>query len=133
MLTLISYIQAIIQISYAAQQVRTLRIIVQLDKIAVPQGDAQTIRFQVVDEKTSVPIGGAITSSTVNYPDGTTVRQFSAPTDSSGHASVTWKIEADAPLGPYSIHNSAFETGYLSTNFENSFNVVTHQHWGCRC
>lgn len=52
----------------------------------------------MVDKKTS----GAIASSTVNYPDGTTVSQFSAPNDSSGDASVTWKIEPDPPLGPYS-------------------------------
>jgi hypothetical protein len=58
----------------------------------------------VVDEKTSVAIGGAITSSTLNYPDGTAITQFSAPINSSGHATVTWKRELDAPLGPYSLH-----------------------------
>lgn len=93
-----SYIQAVVQISYAAQQeVRTLRINIQLDKIQFGR-EYPSIRFQVVDEKASAA------SSTANYPDGTTVSQFSAPNDSSGDASVTWKIEPDPPLGPYSLH-----------------------------
>lgn len=93
-----SYIQAVVQISYAAQQeVRTLRINIQLDKIQFRR-EYPSIRFQVVDEKASAA------SSTANYPDGTTVSQFSAPNDSSGDASVTWKIEPDPPLGPYSLH-----------------------------
>lgn len=93
-----SYIQAVVQISYAAQQeVRTLRINIQLDKIQFGR-EYPSIRFQVVDEKASAA------SSTANYPDGTTVSQFSAPNDSSGDAAVTWKIEPDPPLGHYSLH-----------------------------
>ena len=94
-----SYIQAVVQISYAAQQeVRTLRINIQLDKIQFGR-EYPSIRFQVVDEKASAA------SSTANYPDGTTVSQFSAPNDSSGDAVVTWKIEPDPPLGHHSLHN----------------------------
>ena len=73
--------------SYAAQQeegARTLRIRAYLENIEVEHGNKETIHFQVADHKTHQPIGGAITSATVSYADGKTVRYFSVPTDASG-------------------------------------------------
>jgi hypothetical protein len=130
-LILISYIQMSIQASYATtgsnQEIRTLRIKVHLDKSIVAQGGTQAMRFQVNDEKSHQPIGGAITSATVNYADGKTVRQFSAPTDTSGRSSMSWQIESNAPLGSYGVFYSVFETGYVSqSNFNNAFSVVAH-------
>ena len=130
-LLLISYIQMGIQASYATtssnQEVRTLRIKVHLDKSIVAQGGTQAMRFQVYDEKSHQPIGGAITSATINYADGKTVRQFSAATDASGRSSISWQIESNAPLGTYGMVYSVFETGYVSqSNFGTSFSVVAH-------
>lgn len=102
------------------------RIKVHLDKSIVPEGGSQAIRFQVVDEKSLQPIGGAITSATVKYPDGKTVRQFSTATDTSGLSSIPWQIERNAPLGSYVVVYSVFETGYVSQSFDTSFSVVAH-------
>lgn len=119
-----------IQTSYATTaypEVGTLRIKVNLDKNMVAQGGTQIIRFQVADEKNHQPIGGAITSATVTYADGKTVRQLSALTDVSGHSSISWQIERNAPLGSYMVLYSVSETGYVSqSNFGNSFGVVAH-------
>jgi uncharacterized protein YfaS (alpha-2-macroglobulin family) len=130
-LILFSYLHTTIQFSYAITtnqpEVRTLIVKVHLNKSIVQQGDTQTICFQVADEKTHQPISGAITSATVKYADGTTIRQFSAPTDTSGRSSISWKIERNAPLGSYDVLYSVFETGYVAeSNFDNSFSVMAH-------
>jgi hypothetical protein len=76
---------------------------------------------------THQPIGGAVTSILVRYPDVRTVRQFTATADVSGHASVSWQIEDNAPLGSYTALYGVTETGYISpSNFDNSFSVVPH-------
>ena len=72
-----------------------------MDKAVIAQGNTQTIEFQVSDAMTHQPIGGAVTSVLVRYPDVRTVRQFTATTDILGHSSVSWKIEDNAPLGSY--------------------------------
>jgi hypothetical protein len=115
-----------IQLGYGAQEegTRTLQIKAYLGKSAVEQGTPQTINFQVADQKSHQPIGGAITSTTVKYADGRTVRQFSVPTDPSGHSSISWRIEHNAPSGRYDVVYSVSETGYVSESFEGSFNVV---------
>ena len=116
-----------IQPSYASQQeegVRTLRIKAYLDNIVVEHNNKETIHFQVADHKTHEPIGGAITSATVSYADGKTVRYFSVPTDASGHSSISWRIERNAPDGVYNVVYSVYETGYEPASFGGSFNVV---------
>ena len=116
-----------IQPSYASQQeegVRTLRIKAYLDNIVVEHNNKETIHFQVADHKTHQPIGGAITSATVSYADGKTVRYFSVPTDASGHSSISWRIERNAPDGVYNVVYSVYETGYEPASFGGSFNVV---------
>ncbi|MGA9841661.1 MAG: hypothetical protein WBQ25_05050, partial [Nitrososphaeraceae archaeon] len=121
--------------SYAAQQeegVRTLRIKAYLENIAVEHENKETIHFQVADHKTHQPIGGAITSATVSYADGKTVRYFSVPTDASGHSSISWKIEHNAPDGRYDVVYSVSETGYESASFGGSFSVVANSvNQGC--
>ena len=128
---LIAYLGIItIQFSYAIinnqpSQIRTLMIKVHTSKSLVLQGHTQTIRFQVADQKTHQPIGGAITTATVEYAGGNTIRQFSAPTDALGYSLISWKIERNAPLGSYSVSYSVRETGYESeSNFGNSFSVI---------
>lgn len=126
---LISYIYVDIQTSYAQQQpaLPSLRIKVQMDKAVIAQGNTQTIEFQVSDAMTHQPIGGAVTSILVRYPDIRTVRQFTATTDVSGHASVSWQIEDNAPLGSYTALYGVSETGYISpSGFDNSFSVIPH-------
>jgi hypothetical protein len=127
---LISFMQMGIQASYAITEfpeVRTFRIKVGLDNNIVAQGGTQVIRFQVDDEKSHQSIAGAITRATVKYPDGKTVRQFSAPTDMSGRSSISLRIEPNAPPGSYEVLYSVFETGYVSEwNFGDSFGVVEH-------
>lgn len=126
----ISYMQGCcIQASYAVQQeegVRTLGIKVYLLKSEVEQGAMQTINFQVVDGRSHQPIGGAITTATVNYADGKTVRQFNTPTDISGRSSISWRIERNAPAGHYDVVYSVFQTGYEPGSFGSSFSVVAH-------
>lgn len=126
---LILYVQVDIRTSYGQQQpaLPSLRIKVQIDKTVIAQGNTQTIEFQVSDAMTHQPIGGAITSILVRYPDVRTVRQFTATTDILGHASVSWNIEDNAPLGSYTALYGVSETGYISpSGFDNSFSVVPH-------
>ena len=119
-----------IQPSYAVQQqeeggVRTLAVKAYIGKSAVEQRTTQTISFQVADAKTHQPIGGAITSTTIKYADGQTIRQFSAPTDASGRSTISWRIERNAPAGHYDVVYSVSETGYIpESNFGNSFSVI---------
>jgi hypothetical protein len=119
-----------VHLSYAAQQqvggVGTLEIKASLDKIVVEQGKTQTIHFQVADQRSRIPIGGAITSATIDYADGKTVRHFSMPTDPSGRSSISWKIDRNAPIGRYDVGYSVFETGYVPESFGGgSFSVIT--------
>jgi hypothetical protein len=127
-LALISYVEgSFINPIYASQQeggIGTLAIKAYLDKIVVEQGKTQTINFQVADQRSHIPIGGAITSATVNYADGKTVKQFSMPTDASGRSSISWKIERNAPTGRYDVGYSVSETGYVSGSFGGSFSVI---------
>jgi hypothetical protein len=135
-LILFSYIQGcFIQPSYADQQeegVRTLGIKAYIENIVVQQGKTQTIHFQVADQKSHQPIGAAITSATVSYADGKTVRHFSVPTDASGRSSISWRIERNAPAGLYNVVYSVAETGYVPESFGGSFSVVAHSvKYGC--
>ena len=101
-LILISYLATGIQTSYAQEVTKTLNGKVVLDKSVVVRGDSQTIRFKAFDANTGAPVGGAIARATVRYADGVTVRQFSAPTDASGVAVISWTIESDAVPGAFS-------------------------------
>jgi hypothetical protein len=135
-LILFSYIQGpFIEPIYAAQQeegVGTLGIKAYIESIAVQQGKTQIIHFQVADQKSHQPIGGAITSATVSYADGKTVRHFSVPTDASGRSSISWRIERNAPVGHYDVVYSVSETGYVPESFGGSFSVVGHNvNYGC--
>jgi hypothetical protein len=129
-LVLISCIQStFIPPSYASQEeegVRTLRVKAYLENSVVEHNNKETVYFQVADQKTHQPIGGAITSATVSYADGKTVRYFSVPTDASGRSSISWKIERNAPDGLYNVAYSVFETGYEPAYFGGSFSVVAH-------
>src|SRR5690242_1342003 len=135
-LILLSCIQSsIVQPSYASEQeegVRTFRIKAYLENSVVEHENKETIHFQVADHKTHQPIGGAITSATVSYADGKTVRYFSVPTDASGRSSISWRIEQDAPDGRYNVAYSVSETGYEPAYFGGSFSVVENNvNYGC--
>ena len=135
-LILLSCIQSsIVQPSYASEQeegVRTFRIKAYLENSVVEHENKETIHFQVADHKTHQPIGGAITSATVSYADGKTVRYFSVPTDASGRSSISWRIEQDAPDGRYNVAYSVSETGYEPAYFGGSFSVVENSvNYGC--
>src|SRR6187200_2257889 len=135
-LILLSCIQSsIVQPSYASEQeegVRTFRIKAYLENSVVEHENKETIHFQVADHKTHQPIGGAITSATVSYADGETVRYFSVPTDASGRSSISWRIEQDAPDGRYNVAYSVSETGYEPAYFGGSFSVVENSvNYGC--
>jgi len=135
-LILLSCIQSsIVQPSYASEQeegVRTFRIKAYLENSVVEHENKETIHIQVADHKTHQPIGGAITSATVSYADGKTVRYFSVPTDASGRSSISWRIEQDAPDGRYNVAYSVSETGYEPAYFGGSFSVVENSvNYGC--
>jgi len=83
----------------------------------------------VVDAKSRIPIGGSITRTTVTYPAGTPVRQFSTITDKSGHSSISWQIEDKAPLGSYAKRYDAFEQGYAEEGFGTNLAVVAHSFY----
>src|SRR5690242_18358633 len=135
-LILLSFIQSsIVQPSYASEQeegVRTFRIKAYLENSVVEHENKETIHFQVADHKTHQPIGGAITSATVSYADGKTVRYFSVPTDASVRSSISWRIEQDAPDGRYNVAYSVSEPGYEPAYFGGSFSVVENSvNYGC--
>jgi hypothetical protein len=114
------------QHSYADPQeeaIRTLEVEVNLNNPVVGYGKEQIMHFQVTDQKSDVPISGAITSATVSYPDGQTIKHLSVPTDASGRSSISWTIERDAPIGIYEVVYSVSQTGYESESFEGSFDL----------
>jgi hypothetical protein len=116
------------QSSFAALQeegLRTLEIEVNLDSSVVGHGEKQTIHFQVTDQKSDKPISKAITSATISYADGKTIRHFSVFTDESGRSAISWTIEDDAPIGVYEVVYSVHQRGYESESFGGSFTVVT--------
>jgi hypothetical protein len=115
------------QHSYADPQeeaIRTLEIDVNLNNPVVGHGKEQTIHFQVTDQKSDKPVSGAITSATVSYADGKTIKHLSVPTDTSGRSSISWTIERDAPNGIYEVVYSVYQTGYKTESFAGSFNLV---------
>ncbi|HEY7078348.1 MAG TPA: hypothetical protein VH500_01525 [Nitrososphaeraceae archaeon] len=117
------------QYSYATSdqpQIRTLSIKVHLEKGVVHQGEFQTIHYHVVDEKSLLPVGGAITTATITYAGGATTRQASEQTDDSGDSAISFRIGRNAPLGTYTTFYSVFEAGYVrESGSGNSFSVVT--------
>lgn len=123
------------QTSFATPQeegIRTLEIEVNLDKSLVGHEKKQSIHFQVTDQKSDKPISGAITSATVIYADGKTIRHLSVSTDESGRSSISWTIERDAPEGLYEVVYSVFQTGYVPESFASSFTVLAYGgDYGC--
>ncbi|HEY6405392.1 MAG TPA: hypothetical protein VIX38_04890 [Nitrososphaeraceae archaeon] len=118
---------SISQHSYADPQeeaIRTLEIDVNLNNPVVGHGKEQIIDFQVTDQKSDKPVSGAITSATVSYADGKTIKHLSVPTDTSGRSSISWTIERDAPNGIYEVVYSVYQTGYKTESFAGSFNLV---------
>jgi hypothetical protein len=117
-----------IQYGYAMTdqpQIRTLSIKVHLEKDIVHQGETQTIRYHVVDEKTLVPIGGAITTATIRYAGGANIKQASELTDESGDSAISFRIGRNAPLGTYTTFYSVFEAGYVRESGSGSSFSVT--------
>src|SRR6476659_3930801 len=102
-LTLISYITASIQTSYAQEVTKTLDGKIVVDKRVVITGGSQTIRLKAFDADTGQPVSGAIARATVRYADGVTVRQFATHTDASGVAVISWTIESDTVPGSFSV------------------------------
>jgi uncharacterized protein YfaS (alpha-2-macroglobulin family) len=123
-LVVISYVAASIQTSYAQQVTKTLDGKVVLDKSVVVRGDTQTIGLRAVDADTGQPVGGAIARATVRYADGVTVRQFATPTDASGVAVISWRIESDAVPGAFSATFALSAAAYVTEVFDNAFSVV---------
>ena len=123
------------QHSYADPQeeaIRTLEVEVNLNNPVVGYGKEQIIHFQVTDQKSDKPISGVITSATVSYADGKTIKHLSVPTDASGRSSISWTIERDAPNGIYEVVYSVYHTGYVSESFEGSFTLGVHDvDYGC--
>ncbi len=99
-----------------------------LDKSVVVRGDSQTIRIKAFDANTGAPVGGAIARATVRYADGVTVRQFSAPTDASGVAVISWTIESDAVPGAFSVTFGISAGAYVTEQFDNTFSGSTTKH-----
>ena len=62
----------------------------------------------------------------MRYADGVTVRQFSAPTDASGVAVISWTIESDAVPGAFSATFGLSAAAYVTEQFDNTFSVVAH-------
>ena len=126
---LVSYL---FQVSYAqttsltSPTLKTFRIEAQLKKSVIARGDTQEAQIAVVDAKTRQPVGGTITRATVVYPAGTPVRQFSVLTDSSGHSSISWQIEDNAPQGSYKVTFDIFQQGYVEESFVTNFSVTAH-------
>jgi hypothetical protein len=105
---------------------RTLGIEVDLKNHVVGYGEEQIIHFQVTDQKSDKPISGAITSATIIYADGKTIKHLSVPTDASGRSSISLAIERDAPIGIYEVVYSVDHIGYVSESFEGSFTLGAH-------
>jgi hypothetical protein len=123
----------VFQISYAQSSgsssipsLRFFRTKVALDKSVIARGQEQDAKFTVEDSKTHQPVGGAITRVVVTYPAGTPVRQFSGITDSSGHSTISWRIERNAPVDTYDIDYKITLEGYQEEDFSSNFAVVAH-------
>lgn len=112
--------------THAQQAVKTLKIKVQLDKSVIKRGDTQTIQYRVADAMTGQPVSGAIVRATVDYADAVTVRQFSAITDASGQASISWQIESNATPGAFAATFGVESAGYVGESFDKTFAVVSH-------
>ena len=126
-LILISYVAASIQTSYAQQVTKTLDGKVVLDKSVVVRGDSQTIRLKAFDANTGATRQRSYCKSYSEvHADGVTVRQFSAPTDASGVAVISWTIESDAVPGAFSATFGLSAAAYVTEQFDNTFSVVTH-------
>src|SRR4029453_17968393 len=83
------------QHSYADPQeeaIRTLEVEVDLKNPVVGYEEEQIIHFQVTDQKSDKPISGAITSATISYADGETIKHLSVPTDATGRSSISYTI-----------------------------------------
>jgi hypothetical protein len=119
----ISYAQSV---SSSSQTLKFFRIKAQVDKTVIARGQEQTIQFSVVDAKSNQPLGGAITRATVTYPAGSPLKQFAAFTDSSGHSTISFRIESNAPVDTYSVTYKVFLQGYATESFDGSFGVVAH-------
>ena len=123
-LILISYLATVIQTSYAQEATKTLDGKAVLDKSVVVRGERQTIWLKAFDANTGAPVGGAIARATVRYADGVTVRQFAVPTDASGVAVISWKIESDAVPGVFSATIGLSAAAYVTEQLDNTFSVV---------
>jgi uncharacterized protein YfaS (alpha-2-macroglobulin family) len=123
---LILYVGNGIQSSYGQQPVKTLNVKVQLDKSVVKRGDTQTIQYRVFDAMTGQPVSGAIVRATVGYADAVTVRQFTAVTDATGQASISWQIESNATPGSFSATFGVSPAAYIAESFDKTFAVVSH-------
>jgi hypothetical protein len=113
-------------VSSSTPSLKFFKVKVALDKSVIPRGQQQSAEFSVVDAKTNAPIAGAIVRLTVTYPAGTPVRQLSGFTDSSGHATLSFPIESNAPLDTYSARYDIFLAGYAEEVFTTSFAVIGH-------
>ena len=119
------------QASYAAYlgsspSLRFFKIKVALDKSVVRRGQEQSIKFSVEDSNTHQPLGGAITRATVIYPAGTPVKDLSTFTDSSGHSTISWQTERNAPLDTYDVDYDVVLQGYNEVSHTISYAVVSH-------
>jgi hypothetical protein len=119
----LGYSQSVIS---STPSLKFFKIKVALDKSVVPRGQEQSAEFSVVDAKTNAPIAGAIVRLTVTYPAGTPVRQLSSFTDSSGHATLSFHVEGNAPLDTYTARYDVFLQGYAEEVFTTSFAVIGH-------
>jgi hypothetical protein len=75
---------------------------------------------------TGQPVSGTIVRATVGYADAVTVRQFTAVTDASGQASVSWQIEIYATPSSFAATFGVSSAAYIAETFDKTFAVVTH-------
>jgi hypothetical protein len=119
----ISYAQTV---SVSSPSLKFFRIKAAVDKNVIPRGQEQTVQVSVEDAKSHAPIAGAIVRLTVVYPGGTPIRQVSGFTDTSGQATISWRIEGNAPLDTYTTRFDVFLVGYAEETFTGTFAVIAH-------
>ena len=101
---------------------KALTVSVFVEKNPIVRGHVQTTTVTVSNN--SKKIGGALVQETVKYVTNTT-KEFSRPTDSSGHVAFSWQIDPNSNTGIFKVTAKASKDGYESGFKTRTFRVVS--------
>jgi hypothetical protein len=103
---------------------RSLTASITFAKNPIVRGQAQTIRVAALNAISHKPIAGAAVNATVTYATGATTKHITNTTDTSGQASLSWKIGGNTSPGTFKVTVDVSAPGYKSKSFNTTFNVL---------